>query len=137
MPAAAIAYILKHWRWLAFGALILAAFIGLHLYKAQRNEAREQAALAQAQRDRIAAQLTVSNASIGALQGKVQEQSAAIAELDSEGERRLEEGRALILAEVRKGAASSEAARKLLANPSKGGDQSKTSDALMAMRGGL
>ena len=25
MPAAAIAYILKHWRWFAFGALILAA----------------------------------------------------------------------------------------------------------------
>lgn len=137
MPALAFAFLEKYWRWFAGGMLILACVVGLQLYKHQRNEARAEAVAAQAQRDQIRARLDVSNASIGTLQGKIAEQNAAIEEVNADGERRLLEGRALILAEVRKGAASSEAARKLISAPSVGGDQSKTSDAVMALRGSL
>lgn len=130
-------FVLRHWRWFAIGAMVLAAIIGFQIYKDQRNEARRAEAVAEAQRDRIQAQLAVSNASVAALQGKVQEQNAAIEQLDADGQKRLEEGRALILAEVRRGTASSEAARKLLANPKNSGDMSRTSDAVLAMRGEL
>lgn len=131
------AFVAKHWKWFAAGAFIMAVFIGFRIVETQRDEwiAKEEAA--RVQRDQIKAQLAVSNASVGALQGKVDEQNAAITQLGADSEARLLEGRALILGEVRKGAAAIQAASKLASAPKTGGDQSKTSDALLAMRNNL
>lgn len=130
-------FIARKWKWFAAGALVIAVVVGFKIVEAQRDEWQRKEEAARIQRDQIQAQLRVSNASVGALQSQVDQQNGAISQLGKESEARLLEGRALILGEVRKGAAASAAAVKLSQNPQKGGDQSKTSDAVLAMRGDL
>lgn len=132
-----LSFAAKHWKWFAAGALVFAVVVGFRIVEAQRDDWRAKEEAARIQRDQIHAQLSVSNASVGALQSQVDQQNGAIAQLGKESEERLLEGRALILGEVRKGAAASAAAVKLSQNPKIGGDQSKTSDAVLAMRGDL
>ena len=124
----------KHWKWLAVGAAAIAVFIGFQIVQAQRDEWIKREEAARVQRDQIKAQLGVSNASVNALQGKIDEQNSAIEQLGADSDARLLEGRKLILDEVRKGVAASQAAASLSKSPKTGGDQSKTSDAVMAAR---
>ena len=124
----------KHWKWLAIGCAAIAVFIGFQIVQHEAAQWRAKEEAARIQRDQIKAQLGVSNASVNALQGKLDEQNSAIEQLGAESDARLLEGRKLILDEVRKGVAASQAAASLSKSPKTGGDQSKTSDAVMAAR---
>lgn len=110
----------RFWPYIAGAALLVAVFIGFKTVYAKLD--RTQAALSQSE-----AKLDVSNASVAKLSDAIKQQNEAIVLLGIEGEKRLEEGRALILAEVRKGARASELAAQLSSKPQQGGDQSKTS----------
>lgn len=120
----------RFWPYIAGAALILAAFIGFRVVYGKLE-------VAQVERAKALAKLEVSNASIAGLQTDIDRQNAAIMAAQAEGERRLLEGRALILAEVRKGARTLEAASRLSKNPKTGGDQSRTSEAVIALKGDL
>lgn len=114
------AFFARFWPYLAGAALLVSFWFGIQVLNGKLDAAK-------AQRDKAMVQLQISNQSIAQLQSDIDKQNAAIANLDAEGEKRLEEGRALILAEVRKGARASELAAQLAAKPQQGGDQSKTS----------
>lgn len=124
------AILARFWPYIAGAALILAAFVGFRMLDAKLEAARTERANA-------LAKLEVSNASIAGLQSDIDRQNAAVMAAQAEGERRLLEGRALILAEVRKGTRTLEAASRLSANPKTGGDQSRTSEAVIALKGDL
>lgn len=124
------AFLARFWPYIAGAALILAAFVGFRVVYGKLE-------VAQAQRDAMATRLEVSNASIAGLQSDIDRQNTAVMAAQAEGERRLLEGRALILAEVRKGTRTIEAASRLSANPKTGGDQSRTSEAVIALKGDL
>lgn len=133
-PAIALQFVAKHWRLFAIGAAVLAIFIGFQVVQHQRDEAREEAALATAQRNEIKMRLEVSNRSLDRLGGEIEEQSAAIAELATDGQERIQKGQRAIMDEVRRGAKAQTVSRELTREPTQSVEQSKTSPTVMANR---
>lgn len=117
----------RHWKWLALGAAVIAVVIGIKIVEAQRDEARQQFEIAQAQRNEAITRLRTTTSSLNRLEADVTEQNKAIDNLAVEGQARIEAGQAELLAEVRRGAKATTVARELTQSPSRSEDQSRTS----------
>ena len=127
----ALQFAARHWKWFALGALIIAVVIGFKIVEAERDAAQKREAVATAQRNEAVTRLRVSNASLDRLESDVDAQNDAIDGLATEGNARIQEGQAAILAEVRRGAKANTVARELTQSPTTG-DQSKTSPKVLA-----
>jgi hypothetical protein len=134
IPAYITAKLAAHWRWFALIGAALAVFIGFQLIQAQRDEARQQFEMAEAKRNMTLAQLAVSNASIQALEGEVDEQNKAVEQLRIDGDKKRADAVAALVAEVKKGAAAVATGIKLRDAPQVGGDQAKSSATVLANR---
>lgn len=134
MMATILAFSAKHWKWFAIGAMAIAVIIGFQIVEAQRDEWRKEAETAQAQRNEAITRLRVSNESLNRLEADVNEQNAAIDKLATDGQARIEEGQAELLAEVRRGARAATVASELTKSPTNDSDQSRTSAKVLANR---
>ena len=130
----ALQFIAKHWRAFAIGAAALAVVIGFKLYQHRIEVAEADAENSRRERERAVIQLEMSNRSLDRLQGEMDKQNNAIADLATDGQERIREGQRAIMDEVRKGAKAQTVARELQRAPTQAPEQSKTSATVMANR---